>query len=130
MRIRLLLTGVALVALLTGCAAPGTGSSGAGDEPTPGASSVLPTGGYTTAPPSKAPPSSGQKITVTGTVMAGVEAKCLILKTDTTNYQLLGGDPRVVHEDAHITVTGVIRTDVMSYCMQGVPLEVETATPA
>lgn len=129
MRTRLLLTGFALVALLTGCAAPGTGSSATGDQPTPGASSVLPTGGYTTAPPTKSP-SSGQKITVTGTVVAGVEAKCLILKTDTTNYQLLGGDPKVVHEDAHITVTGVIRTDVMSYCMQGVPLEVETATPA
>jgi hypothetical protein len=129
MRTRLLLTGVALVALLTGCAAPGTGSSTAGDEPTPGASSVLPTGGYST-PPSKGSPSNGQTITVTGTVMAGAEAKCLILKTDTVSYQLLGGDPKVIHEDAHLTVTGVVKTDVMSYCMQGIPLQVETATPA
>ncbi len=134
MRIRHLLLGLAacVTLALVGCAAPdgqsGTGtSSDAPASPTPAASvPLLPT---ESAKPG-AKPSAGQKITVTGTVMDGVEAKCLILRTDTASYQLLGGDPAVVHADARITVTGFVRTDVMSYCMQGIPLEVTSAVPA
>jgi hypothetical protein len=135
MRTRHLLLGLAacVALLVTGCAAPaGTAAPGSStaDQATP--SSGTPTLGTTPSGKSTGRPdtSAGTTVTVTGTVMEGVEAKCLILRTDSASYQLVGGDPQVVHADARITVTGIIRTDLMSYCMQGIPLQVTSASPA
>lgn len=146
MRTRQLLLATAVtLTLLTGCGAQqGTGDS----TPTDGgsASSILPTPGATTPgvtptqpaqPPSgglSLPPtgksSPGAQVTVTGTVEAGVEASCLLLRTGSVSYLLLGGDPAVVKAGARVRVTGVVRTDIMTYCMQGVPLQVTAASPA
>lgn len=134
----LLLVAAATLIALAGCAQSGsrvgapvdTGSAPVTIEPSPGTSSPGgPSTGPSFLPPSKEIP-SGSPITVTGTVLAGVEHGCLLLRTDTVQYLLLDGDPAVVKEGATLTVTGVVRKDVMSYCMQGVPLEVERAVPA
>ena len=44
----------------------------------------------------KYPPSPSGEVTVTGTVEAGVERGCVILRADTTLYQLVGQDPAIV----------------------------------
>jgi hypothetical protein len=135
----LLLTAAATITLLAGCAAPGTGTGApasadggsmpASASPGPTGGSPVPSGGYS-LPPSKGVPSAGQSVTVTGTVEAGVEAKCLILRADSVTYQLVDGDPAVVFVGAHLTITGVLRPDIRSYCMQGIPLQVSRAQPA
>ncbi len=145
MRTRSLLVMASTLTLLAGCAAAGTadsaapsGSGATSAAVSPGTSAPVspgtaapsvpePSGGLS-APPGKAP--SGQPITVTGTVDAGAEARCLVLRTDGPSYLLLGGDPAVVRAGARLRVTGVVRTDVMSYCMQGIPLQVTRAEPA
>lgn len=132
----LLLVAAATLIALAGCAQAGSRvgapvESGSAPSST-GSSSGSPSAslpGGPSVPPSKGVP-SGQSITVTGTVQAGVEHGCLVLRTDTVQYLLLDGDPAVVKDGAKLTVTGVVRKDVMSYCMQGVPLEVERAVPA
>lgn len=69
-------------------------------------------------------PTSSSMI-VTGVVVAGVEAGCLILEADNgVNYLLLGGDPKVVTVGAILRINGWLRTDVASYCMQGQPLQI------
>ncbi len=128
---RLLLVAVAALTVLVGCAQPGTGVAGPGDATSTPSSSVGPLpSGPVSMPPSKGVPSQGQTVTVTGTVQNGVEAKCLILRTDTASYLLLDGDPAVVVEGARLKVTGVVRTDLRSYCMQGIPLQVQQAVAA
>lgn len=61
------------------------------------------------------------ELTLTGTVEKGVEPKCLLLTDNKTGLQvnLTGGDPAIVKAEATVTVTGVIRKDLMSYCQQG-----------
>lgn len=58
--------------------------------------------------------------------------KCLLLTDEKTGRRvnLSGGNDAVVALGARITVTGRIRTDLMSYCQQGAIFQVESATAA
>jgi hypothetical protein len=140
MRTRHLLAAAAMLTLLAGCAAGGTGTASPDNPgsapapvtsaPTSTASSTGPGEGVIPQPTRKA--TNGTTITVVGTVDEGVEAKCLVLQPDdgSGRYLLMGGDPAVIQAGAHVRVTGVVHTDVMSYCMQGTPLEVTQAARA
>lgn len=134
------LTTAALAAALalTGCAQPGTSSSAPGapapsgpGSPAPGlpapASSALvervpsaPAGG-----PAK--PANGATA-VTGTVAAGVEANCLLLRTGNADYLLImspsaaTGVPKVGDK---VTATGTVDTTRVTTCQQGTPLVVK-----
>jgi hypothetical protein len=76
----------------------------------------------------EAPPSSFGEVTVTGTVEDGVEHGCVILRTGTTLYQLIGSDPAVV-AGAQVTVRGRPDPDLLTICQQGTPLHVIEMTP-
>lgn len=81
-------------------------------------------------------------IQVSGRVVAGVEAGCRILQADASwtgsggvswggsgaQYQLMGGDRGILAPGARVLVTGEIMSGVVSYCMQGSPLRVVSAT--
>jgi hypothetical protein len=60
--------------------------------------------------------------TLSGTVEAGVEANCLLLR----GYLLLGGDRTALRAGATVTVTGRVRRDMLTTCQQGTPFTVET----
>lgn len=77
--------------------------------------------------PSRAP---GARLTLTGTVQAGVEANCLVLEDEKTGLRvnITGGAKAVVRLGSRITVVGQIRTDLMSYCQQGPVFVVISAT--
>jgi hypothetical protein len=64
-------------------------------------------------------------VTVTGTVEAGVEANCLLLK----GYLLVGGANGAVRAGAKVTVTGRPRPELLTTCQQGTPLQVESVRP-
>jgi hypothetical protein len=66
-------------------------------------------------------------MTVSGQVEAGVEANCLMLRTPTQLYQLMGGDRNVLKVGNKVEVRGHVVKGVMSYCMQGTPFEVTEA---
>lgn len=77
--------------------------------------------------PSSIPPTKNQDITLTGTVeRRDIEGGCTVLRVDSTNkvYELHGGDPQVLKPEAHVTVVGKIRTDLMTTCQVGPVLEV------
>jgi hypothetical protein len=61
------------------------------------------------------------KLTLTGTVESGVEHGCLLLtdRKSGRRVNLSGGNPSIVKAGATVTVVGVIRGDLMSYCQQG-----------
>jgi hypothetical protein len=124
------------------------GQSGSNPTPTaPGGPSVtnLPTGPSSASPnpavstgnPGDIPPLPPQKsgapkpsgtpgtatMTLTGTVAAGVEPNCLLLD----NYLLVNGPRDIVRPGARVTVTGRVRSDLMTTCQQGTPFMVETA---
>jgi hypothetical protein len=63
-------------------------------------------------------------LTLTGQVETGVEAHCLILRSNGGTYQLMGGDKNVVKAGNNVVVTGHVVKGVMSYCMQGQPFEI------
>jgi hypothetical protein len=128
------------VLLLTGCASGGSGHSAAPGgsvsgtpsgpatgSPAPGSPdspSPLPSG--LSLPPSARPAPTGTQ-TLTGDVEAGVEHGCLILHDSGRTYQLIGGDPAVVHAGARVRVTGRVATGIKSFCMQGLPFQVVEA---
>ena len=68
----------------------------------------------------------GSTLTLTGTVIGGVEGGCLLLD----GYLLLNPNPRVVREGARVTVTGEVRQDMVTTCQQGTPFMIRTAEPA
>ena len=69
-------------------------------------------------------------MTVTGLVEPGVESGCLLLRTDTQAYLLVGGDRSVMSSGARLTVRGYPNPQLMGFCMQGEPFEVIEAHPA
>jgi hypothetical protein len=114
------------VLLLGGCAqggstpgAPGGSDMSANPEPSPSQLSL--------SPSASSKPGS---MTLTGTVEAGVEHGCLILRSGGSTYLLIGGDPTVLRAGATVQVTGAIAPDIKSYCMQGTPFQVSAAAPA
>jgi len=64
-------------------------------------------------------------LTVTGSVEAGVEPSCLILKGKTGgSYELMGPLARQLRPEQTVRVTGHVVTGVASHCMQGRPFEI------
>lgn len=83
----------------------------------------------TSPSPSSPATATSTPVEVTGRVTAGVESGCRLLVPDSgsrssTPYLLLGGDRSTLTTNAHVKVSGVVRSDVISYCMQGTPLQV------
>ena len=117
-------------------ASPAPTSSGQPSSSAPTtAESVLPIQTSGPAPSRLTTPSSvvgGTRMTLVGTVEEGVEASCLILTDEKTGqrFNLTGGDKTVVRPGARVTVVGVVRTDMMSYCQQGHIFQVLKATKA
>ncbi|GAA5121606.1 hypothetical protein GCM10025762_42520 [Haloechinothrix salitolerans] len=66
-------------------------------------------------------------MTISGTVRAGVEAGCLVMRDSGTLYLLLDDQDRLKPGDK-VTLTGYVDKDVMSYCMQGKPFRVLTVS--
>ena len=64
---------------------------------------------------------SAETITVTGTVFHGVEAGCWLIRADGTGAEyLLIDTPEALRIDGlRVRITGEIKTDIASYCMQG-----------
>ena len=119
-----LLTGLLLTGLLVaGCADPGS-DSGAGQGATT-APTTVPGTTLTTIKP----PAAGQ-ITVTGTVVEGVEGGCLLLEGGGTRYLLVGGDRSQLPSGARVAVTGRVDRGLLSTCQQGEPLVVSAIKPA
>lgn len=117
-----------------------------GPLPTSAPTTAVPTtaAGTSSAPSSPAAPTSAAPstapipaISVIGTVQAGVELGCLILVPTagqfppvTGAWLLMGGDRKVLVPGARVQVIGRPRSDVLTTCQQGYPLEVLSATPA
>jgi len=119
-----LLTGLLLAGLLVaGCADPGS-DSGAGQGAT-----TLPTTVPGTTLTTIKPPTAGQ-VTVTGTVVEGVEGGCLLLEGGGTRYLLVGGDRSQLRSGARVAVTGRVDRGLLSTCQQGEPLVVSAVKPA
>jgi hypothetical protein len=57
-------------------------------------------------------------------VQAGVEGNCFLLD----GYLLVGGPREVITAGARVTVTGEVRTGLMTTCQQGIPFLVRSAT--
>jgi hypothetical protein len=119
----LLLAGLLAGLLLAACAEPDRGGGG----PAQGAPTVPTTRpGQVTGP---ARPSG--KVTVTGTVRAGVEPNCLLLDADGGGpYLLVGGERARLRPGARVAVTGRVERDLLSTCQQGEPLVVASIEPA
>lgn len=127
--------GVLMMAALTACNASGPG----GGSGAPAPSDVSSSGVLTPPPgPSSDPslpgkdkpgvdPTKGKSVTLTGTVEAGVEHGCLILNANGQVYSLFGGDRSVLVAGTQVEVTGHEAPNVMSFCQQGTPFQVETA---
>jgi predicted secreted protein len=64
---------------------------------------------------------SAETITVTGTVFHGVEAGCWLIRADGTGaeYLLIDAPETLRIDGLPVQVTGEIKTDIASYCMQG-----------
>jgi hypothetical protein len=96
------------------------GPSDPGDLPVP------PTGkpGLPSGPPTSGVPGpKPERLTLTGTVEAGVESGCLLLR----GYLLLGGPRDLLTSGRTVTVTGRTEPGMVTYCQQGTPFLVESA---
>jgi len=64
---------------------------------------------------------SAETITVNGTMHPGVEVGCWLIRADVTGAEYLLIDaPEALRVDGlHVQITGQIKTDIASYCMQG-----------
>jgi hypothetical protein len=118
---------VVLALLLGACAGPdGQGAASGGTSP------------QTTAPPTTGGPTGSTsreprdlvKVHVTGTVRQGVEPGCLILDTGRERFLLLSQDKSKLTVGSRVEVTGVRASGRISYCQQGIPLEVRSVGPA
>jgi hypothetical protein len=60
-------------------------------------------------------------LVVTGTIHAGVEPECWLIRDDLSSKEYLLLDPpsALQVEGLRVQITGYVRTDVASYCMQG-----------
>lgn len=92
-----------------------------------------PAGGPTAAPSSTATsgpddltpsPGRGDVRTYEGTVAAGVEAGCRILRTGSGAFVLVGSGVERLSEGARVTVRGTVDPGAVSLCNQGPVLRV------
>jgi hypothetical protein len=101
--------------------APVSGSASASASPSP-----------STEPSGNNPTASGAQ-TITGTVEAGVEPNCRLIK-DSAGSHLLFFDDASLRAEApvgkKVTVTGRSEPKMMSTCQQGIPFVVSAVSPA
>lgn len=97
--------------------------------PTP----ATPPGSASPVDPLSDPPLAGAargSETLTGVVVAGVEAGCLLLETGSATLLLVGAPADVARVGARIRVTGAREPGLMTTCQQGVPFRVREVRPA
>jgi len=123
------------LSLTAGCA--NTGSPGAGPSGSTPSASAGPTTPATepslpipTPSKTKGPEPTGE-ITVTGTVVAGVEAGCKVLQSPQGNYLLIaqGATAAQLQVGETVTVRGEVKPDMVTVCQQGTPLVVTSVDP-
>lgn len=128
----------ALAALLAGVLLAGCAGDAGDDQPpspsTPATPSpslpppVLPTLPSIPPPvtPPVTPPPTGRtgEVTLTGEVVDGVEAGCLLLQTTAGEYLLFGEPVEQLSSGATVTVRGTVHPEMASTCQQGTPFEV------
>ena len=121
------LTGLLLAGLLVAaCAAPEGDDAGAGQ----GAATTVPTTRAADPTATTQAPPAGE-LTVTGTVIEGVEPGCLLLDAEGgQRYLLVGGDRAELRAGSRVAVTGRVERDLLSTCQQGEPLVVSAIGPA
>jgi hypothetical protein len=118
------LTGLLLAGLLAAaCAGPGTDDGGAGQGATAAPTTLPGKGTGQTSP--------AGEVTVTGTVIDGVEPNCLLLDAGGgRTYLLVGGDRAELRAGARVAVTGRVDRGLLSTCQQGEPLVVASIEAA
>lgn len=116
-----------LLVCLAGCAG-NNASSSAGSAETPASSSPS-----SSPAPSVEPSESGVAETLTGTVEAGVEPNCKLIRDDAGSHTLYFDDPSLKTQAAvgkTVTVTGHSKPGMMTTCQQGTPFIVTSVAPA
>lgn len=74
-------------------------------------------------------PAPSGETTLEGTVRAGVETGCLVIRVDGTTYLLLGAGAEDLAGGERVRLVGMPRPDLATSCMQGVPFRVRTSEP-
>jgi hypothetical protein len=115
---------VAMAVLLAACAdAPGEPEETPSPTPpaTPAPPMPTPAPPGTPVPPMPSP-SPGAEETITGQLIEGVEAGCVLLRTDAgAEYLLLGEQVDELRIGSTVTVRGYADPGAVTTCMQGVP---------
>jgi hypothetical protein len=118
----------------------GGSSNGVSAQPTPPSSTTAePTGTPSTSttppPPTAVRPkpsggaptgstgSTGDDVTVTGTVTVGAEPSCLLVSYQKVEYLLLTDNPAIVAGES-VRATGHVVEGVRTHCQQGIPFQV------
>jgi len=126
--------------VLAGCAqAPGSSAGatpsapGGTVTPQPSASEPRPTPSPTPRlepfPTGKPSPGKTSSIQLTGRLEKGVEG-CTILRIDDgQSYEMMGGQTALPPIGTRVRVKGVVRNDLMSFCMQGPIVQVLEIEP-
>jgi hypothetical protein len=111
--------------LLAACAEPEGNDAGAGQ----GAATTVPTT-LPGNPRVTKPTQAAGEVTVTGTVVEGVEPGCLLLDAGGRRYLLIGGDRAELQAGSRVSVAGRSDPNLLSTCQQGEPLVVSSIEPA
>lgn len=112
-----------LVGVLAAACGPASGPGGPEGDADEGPGRASP------GPGSAGPGRDDRPIVVRGTIRAGVEPGCLVLRASGVAYLLLGPGLAGLSPGQAVTVTGVVSTKTVTSCMQGTPLLVEQVAP-
>jgi len=126
-----------LLVCLAGCAgnnaSPSAGSSETSAPPSSSSPASSAPGSSASPAPSLEPSESGVAETLTGTVEAGVEANCKLIRDDAGNHTLYFDDPSLKAKapvGKKVTVTGHSKPSMITTCQQGTPFIVTSVGPA
>ncbi|MDI6098275.1 hypothetical protein QLQ12_06625 [Actinoplanes sp. NEAU-A12] len=116
-----------LLALTAGCANNTPTPVGAGG--TPESATVSATASASAAAPAPKASAAAGETTLTGTVTAGVEPNCILLKDGAGDHLLIVQDEKLrssLQVGAQVTVVGKAEPGMMTTCMQGEPFVVSS----
>jgi len=131
-----------LLVSLAGCAgntaSPTAGSAETSASSSPSSSaeppaSSAPVPSSSASRPSTEPSAGGASETLTGTVEAGVEPNCKLIRDAAGNHVLYFDDPLLKTKapvGKKVTVTGHSKSGMMTTCQQGTPFIVTSVGPA